>query len=402
MTWLWSFRKETSAGENEEMVQQSGFVATANCAPFLAPKSSNIKSKVDLVLHEKPDVVALRFGAKSISKAKLEAAVHILASENGAGTVDYKLRQLQEVEEACHQKRVELEAISKFAEAHREVSHCIKLRDLDPGCYEIFALRPIRDQFNPGEHTFIMFLKIGGKMQFCYANCAIKMALQNQLSSEIPRHGDYYTLFDKPIATLEITGKYQNAQRNTVVTCVVSLTNKAEVQNSEARRQEKLKEISEEIRATETAALQRQPSEQAIPQIEVEKLSAYSGLDSMTTLPKGAGFTISATGIVTHRGKERLIIELEGKVYKAGEFLEEAYNKGELSVAGTRIVIGKTRKTLSKRGEFVLCEIIPSNSWKEVNYNQLPYISTVSGSGFTIMDAAQKVHISLKTYLTYT
>ena len=91
-----------------------------------------------------------------------------------------------------------------------------------------------------------------------------------------------------------------------------------------------------------------------------ENLLPYRDYPNLTTLPIGSVHKVDGWGFLKHYGTDRLVISLEGKVYQAGENLEE--NVNQLKDLCT-IKVDKVRANTSTKQKYAVCTVYEKGDW---------------------------------------
>ena len=95
-------------------------------------------------------------------------------------------------------------------------------------------------------------------------------------------------------------------------------------------------------------------------------------------LPVGSVHNVEAIGNITHYGTPRLVIKIEGKIYQAGQDLED--KEAELK-KDCRIKIEKVRLNISRRVKYAICKIYEKGDWTAMtNYKDTKMLSNFDGT----------------------
>jgi hypothetical protein len=252
----------------------------------------------------------------------------------------------------------------------------IRLKDLPFGFYNVMAVREAQNQF--GE-KYIMLLATdkNGTLGLCYSNKYIEIYLHLNLTDEdIEKIRDpkrnYLTLFEKPLAILNVTGWGRTPQRNVIVYCNITLTKDMQKHSIKCLREQVTKEIREQTaKLTKMQAEPTTPSK-ALPILTREEMVPYKHLKNLAELPLGSTYILVAIGYVEHYGQERLVVKLaDDTIYQAGDNLEE---QKEQLTAECKIIVSKT-KLSSTRRKFAVCKVVQRGDWAgALDYEKVPLL----------------------------
>ncbi len=219
-----------SLQENAILLEKAGLIPQPTCKPLLPHVKGKINAAVDMKLHPSSAPLAIgdpehkgqfpkRLLAQSTSKASLG---------EGEIAVQQKDKEIEKIDMRCEQKRFELLAIKGFVQAYQNTNMWMKLAALDRGRYDVMALRSVRSQFGDGQ-TYILFLNIDGNPRVCYANYSLNQQLRAHVTPEFAaenEHKGYLTLYNRPIAALDITGRYWGTSKNVPLYCLKQAVSK--------------------------------------------------------------------------------------------------------------------------------------------------------------------------------
>ena len=168
-------------------------------------------------------------------------------------------------------------------------------------------------------------------------------------------NGIYLSLSNKKLGSLIVTGKGSNVYGHTTIFCQLILNPR------EATDVTQIPKISEEVVENDLT--------QIIPR---ENLLNYREYPNLTSFPVDSVCNIDGLGYIKHYGTERLVVSVDGKVYKAGKYLEE--NVKQLKHL-CKIKIKKVRTDTSGRVKFAVCSVFKKGDWTaSVKYENVPIL----------------------------
>ena len=149
-------------------------------------------------------------------------------------------------EDAIAEKQNKLQLLGNYSSAFSN-NKIIQLKDLPLGSYNIMAMRETQTQF--GE-KYIMLLATDQNetLGLCYSNKEIERYMRENLTDEQrekirdPKR-NYLTLFEKPLAVLNITGWGRTPQRHVIVYCNLTLAAEMEKDSIKSLREQITREI---------------------------------------------------------------------------------------------------------------------------------------------------------------
>ena len=104
----------------------------------------------------------------------------------------------------------------------------------------------------------------------------------------------------------------------------------------------------------------------------------YREYENLIGFPVGSIHQIYAIGYITHYGTPRLILQIRGKVYKAGQDLED---KVEELKKYCSVKIKKIRIDRPRRVKYALCTIYGKGDWTAMtDYTKVPMLNKFDGS----------------------
>ena len=369
---------------NFDMVKKAGLQPHVNCMPYLAHVKANLHSKVKAEFH-----LAQELSVNIPPDRVKNMQAHESDFKDAAKKI---MEDRRPIEEELKQKREKLQTLEKYTQQY-SFKEIVPLRDLKIGTYEVMALKPCSTQYGD---KFIMVLKVEGCLRVCYSNKfledRIKQHLRNEDIASItdPKKG-YLTLYNKPLAALNIKGWGRTEQRNVIVYCELTWTSKSPddclaIQTENLQKDiECANEKLQEVTAQKTEEL---------PNITV--WVPYKTLPNISELPIGSLCVVTGKGLANHYGQDKLVLQLEnGLSYQAGEYLETC--EQEL-LLGCKLLIEKHRVGSSRR-KYAVCKIVQSGDWSGlVDYKSVPMLSG-KNSGSKIADVKTVTYNSRKRKL---
>lgn len=201
-------------------------------------------------------------------------------------------------------------------------SDITRLKDLPQGSYNVMAMREEQTQFG---QKFTMIIETNdadqGTLVLCYSNKYIETYLHENLSDaekeqiRDPKR-NYLTLYNKPLAVLNITGWGRTPHRHVVVYCNLTLTGEMEKYSIKNIQQKLTKEMEEHAVKMETALDPATNNANPLPQLARQDLVPYKHLKNLAELPLGSTCTVLAIGYSEHYGQQKLVVKLEdGSLY---------------------------------------------------------------------------------------
>ena len=266
------------------------------------------------------------------------------------------------------------------------------------------AMREAQTQF--GE-KYIMLLATdqNGTLGLCYSNKEIERYMRENLAEEQkekirdPKR-NYLTLFEKPLAILNITGWGRTPQRHVIVYCNLTLAAEMEKDSIKSLREQITREIQKE--KLKMACVDPTRSVDSLPVLAREEMVPYKHMQNLAELPLGSTHTVVAIGYIEHYGQEKLVVKLDdGILYQAGDNLEQ--QKEQLK-NGCKIIINKIRVNNSAKRRFGLCKVVQKGDWAGVlDYEKVPLLpASNKRSVLKVLDVKPVEHKGQKRKLLLT
>ena len=347
------------------------------------------------------DILDVKLPAKERSSPEKER------NENWKDIASKAAKEIREsgkpFEDAIAEKQNNLQFLDKYSSAFSN-NKIIHLKNLPLGSYNIMAMREAQTQF--GE-KYIMLLATdqSGTLGLCYSNKEIERYMRENLAEEQkdkirnPKR-NYLTLFEKPLAVLNITGWGRTPQRNVIVYCNLTLAAEMEKNCIKSLREQITREIQEE--KLKMACVDPTRSVGSPPVLTREEMMPYKHIQNLAELPLGSTHTVVAIGHIEHYGQEKLVVKLDdGILYQAGNNLEQ--QKEQLK-NGCKIIMNKVRVNNSTKRRFGLDKVLQKGDWASVlDYEKVPLLpASNKHSVLKVLDVKPVEHKGQKRKLLLT
>ena len=117
------------------------------------------------------------------------------------------------------------------------------------------------------------------------------------------------------------------------------------------------------------------------PFIPREDLLPYKEYPNLTALPIGSVHNVDGWGFIKHYGTEKLVISLDGKIYQAGDNLEEQVNQLKYL---SKIKIEKIRKSKKNNCKYSVCSVYEKDDWTAfLDYSKMDFLPDEKMDGDT-------------------
>ena len=154
------------------------------------------------------------------------------------------------------------------------------------------------------------------------------------------------------LGVLEITGYGYTPNRNKMVYCNITLNTR--------KGEEKPKQLPVENIDIVTPVIPR------------ENLLQYKDYPNLIALPIGSVHNVEEWGFVKHYGIERLVVSLDGKIYQAGDNLEENINDLKYLC---KIKIEKIRTNDKRHVKYAVCSVYEKDDWTAyLDYSKMDFL----------------------------
>ena len=349
---VYSYNNDTLEN-NALLLQKAGFLEHENCIPYLAKTDGTKASKADAELR-KVDVLDVNVLPR-VQKGKKELAIRLK---------EQLVSQVKEIEERrkplLRKLRQKNKEVSRIKECKRNFLnlYTVPLRDLKQGSYSVKAAKRLETRFGT---SFKLLIEDGEGDYTTWSNKDLTNTLvQLEQGDLINKDGGFLSLDKKSLGVLEITEKGTNAHGNVAVYTNFILN----APNKEKKSSPTPKVIPTLVNE--------------IPTIPRENLLPYRDYENITVLPVGSVHNVEAIGNITHYGTPRLVIKIEGKIYQAGQDLED--KEVELK-KDCRIKIEKVRLNISRRVKYAICKIYEKGDWTAMtDYKDTKMLSNFDGT----------------------
>ena len=130
------------------------------------------------------------------------------------------------------------------------------------------------------------------------------------------------------------------------------------------------------------------------PIIPREYLLVYKDYPNLSAVPIGSVHIVDGWGFIKHYGRERLVISLDGKIYQAGENLEE--NVTQLKHMCI-MKIEKIRLNTKRRVKYAVCSIYEKGDWTVyLDYTKMDFLPDEKMDGDTYILDVKNVNVKGK------
>ena len=363
---------EGSKEENVHLLEKAGLVAHENCTPYLAHVKGSKTCKVDMELC-RADLLAIKLPVKQCNTLKGKEKNE--QWKDVAGEAAKEIRESRKpFEDAITEKRKRLQILDNYSNAFSS-NKIIYLKNLPLGPYNVMAMREAQTQFGE-KYIMLLATDLCGTLGLCYSNKEIERSMRKNLTDEQkekirdPKR-NYLTLFEKPLAVLNITGWGRTPQRHVIVYCNLTFAAEMEKDSIKSLREQITREIQEE--KLKMACADPTRSVDSPPVLAREEMVPYKHMQNLAELPLNSTHTVVAIGHIEHYGQEKLVVKLDnGMLYQAGDNLEQ--QKEQLG-NGCKIIINKVRVNNSTKRKFALCKVVQKGDWAGVlDYDEVPLL----------------------------
>ena len=366
---------EGSKEDNAFLLEKAGFVPHERCTPYLAHVKANPNCKVDMELF-RVDILDVKIPESSGSrKGGAVKSERKQQWEKVAREVANDIRESRKpFEDAIAEKQNKLQLLDNYSSAFSN-NKIIHLKNLPLGSYNVMAIRETQTQFGE-KYIMLVATDLSGTLGLCYSNKEIERHMRESLTEEQkekirdPKR-NYLTLFEKPLAVLNITGWGRTPQRHVIVYCNLTLPAEMEKDSIKSLREQITREIQEE--KSKMACVDSTMPVDSPPVLAREEMVPYKHMQNLAELPLGSTHTVVAVGHIEHYGQQKLVVKLgDGILYQAGENLEQ--QKEQLK-NGCNIIINKARVNNSTKRKFAICKIVERGDWVGVvDYEKVPLL----------------------------
>ena len=107
----------------------------------------------------------------------------------------------------------------------------------------------------------------------------------------------------------------------------------------------------------------------------------YKEYPNLTALPIGSVHNVDGWGFIKHYGTEKLVISLDGKIYQAGDNLEEQVIQLKYL---SKIKIEKIRKSKKNNCKYSVCSMYEKDDWTVyLDYSKMDFLPDEKMDGDT-------------------
>merc|ERR1712208_116543 len=286
--------------ENDKLLEKAGFAEHGNCIPFLARSKDSHTSKANAELKNNGSLEINIFNRKQDKKVQEEQFKEKRAEE------------FKKIEEKRKPMFLELQNEKQKIDKIKECKLMFcgedtgKLGDLKQGKYIVKAAKKENTWFGKtyklliheeeNEHVFIVWstIKITDKLE------------KAENSNTVDLADKFLYIQHDNLWMLEITGYGYTLNRNKMVYFKLP---------PKKKKKKKKKIVS--VKENETVT----------PLIPRENLNPYKDYLNLIALPIGSVHNVDGWGFIKHYGTDRLVVSVDGKIYQAGDNLEENVNQ---------------------------------------------------------------------------
>ena len=362
----------TSQEELTIMLETAGLIAHKNCIPHVANNKATCKSKVRALLHL-VDTPAITLPTIRGSTGNRQAADVDLQLDREIQQIEFVKKPIFEKLTACKEK---IATIDKFVASFKE-SKPTTLIKLFQKEYSVTAARRHGSRYK-------MLLEDGGRKLNVWTN----WYLGQQFDSFVKRGDVKDTLYDpesgyilslhEELAVLTVRGRAVNEWGNWTVYTSIKFNDPLKSTDGGYNTRSKTLQTADTLQDSLAGPSSAYSSMilGGIPVKDRKDLLHYPLNPILSSLPPLSVKTVSSIGWVSFRGKDRLLIELDGTMYGAGTDVESKV--GQIK-NGSSIRIEKNKIIRSSRQLEAICTIIQPGEWfKLVNYIDYTLYNTTS------------------------
>ena len=354
---VYSYNSDTLEN-NALLLQKAGFVEHENCIPYLSKSQASSTSKADAELRkvEDLDVNLLPRTRKVKDEVKIQLKEQLLKHVKKV-VIDIK-NERKTILREFRQEEKEIQRIKECKKSFLKVP-TVPLRDLKHGAYTVIAAKRLLTRFGT---SFKLLIQGDNGNYTAWTNKDLTNIFEQLEQGDLVNKGDggFLSLDEKELGVLQITGKGTNAYGNVSVYAnfILSPTNPP-------------KKPPPTPKPSSTSAKE-------ISIIPREELLPYRDYENIIALYVGSVHKVEAIGEIIHYGTSRLVVKIGGKIYQAGQDLEE---KKDRLTHDCSIKIGKVRNNKTRHVKYAICTIYEKDDWTAMaDYSKTPMLSTFDGS----------------------
>ena len=339
--------------ENVKLLEKAGFVEHENCIPFLARSKDSHTSKADAELRKDENLEVNILNRKEEKKVQKE---------------QFKEKRAEEMLKIEEKTKPLLLEFRKEKEKRDRIEECKwmfcgvetkPLRDIPQGTYTVNAAKKKCNTMYGDQ--YILSISEHGDNYNVWGNKTIFDKLEAAKDSNHVDVGENLLYLPKEdLGTLIVTGKGNAFNGHRQVYCKLLLNGK----EKEEKKQFPIHNV-----------------DIVTPVIPREDLLPYKDYPNLTALDIGSVHNVDGWGYVKHYGTERLVISISGKIYQAGENLEE--NVIQLKHL-CKIKIEKIRLNKKRRVKYAICSIYEKGDWTAfLDYGKMEFLPNEKIDGDT-------------------
>ena len=127
------------------------------------------------------------------------------------------------------------------------------------------------------------------------------------------------------------------------------------------------------------------------PLIPRENLLNYREYPNLISLGVGSVHIVDGWGYIIHYGTERLVVSVDGKIFQAGDDLEEKVDKLKYMC---KIKIEKIRTNIKRHVKYAVCSVFEKGDWTvSVEYGNVPILPQNEMDGETCVLDVRTVEV---------
>merc|ERR1712208_205693 len=286
--------------ENDKILEKAGFVEHGNCIPLLARSKDSHTSKANAEFKNNGVLEINIFNRKQDKKVQEEQFREKHAEE---------FKKIEEKRKPmCLELQNEKQKRDKIKEC--KLMFCGeetgKLGDLKQGKYIVKAAKKEYTWFGK-TYKLLIHEKENEYIFIVWSNIKITDKLEKtENSNTVDLADNFLYIHHDNLGMLEITGYGYTPNRNKMVYCKLTL-------NTRKDEEKKIVPVKE--------------NETVTPLIPRENLNPYKDYLNLIALPIGSVHNVDGWGFIKHYGTDRLVVSVDGKIYQAGDNLEENVNQ---------------------------------------------------------------------------
>ena len=341
-----SYNVELYKDENIDLLQKAGLLEHTNCIPLLAKRQSSNTSKADADFKSIGALEINIFNRKEEKKVQQEQFNEKYAEE------------MKKIEEKTKPLLLEFQNEKEKKDRIEDCKWMFRgvdtgnLGDLAKGKYIVKTAKKENSWF--GKTYRLLIRKEKNKQDIIvWSNEKITKKLEEAENAKTMDLADNFLYLQHDnLGVLEITGYGYTPNRHKMVYCNITLNPR--------KSEEKPKQLPV------------QNIDIVTPVIPRENLLQYKDYPNLIALPIGSVHNVEEWGFVKHYGIERLVVSLDGKIYQAGDNLEENINDLKYLC---KIKIEKIRTNNKRHVKYAVCSVYEKDDWTAyLDYSKMDFL----------------------------